>query len=218
MSTAADPSAPRKRGRPRTAPDQSETRARLIRAGLAHLTERGYGATGVDDILRAAGVPKGSFYHHFGSKAAFGSALIAAYDSYFITVLDSAFDQTDLAPLDRLRAFTRRAEDGMARHGFRRGCLIGNLGQEMPTLPDSFRAELEQVLSGWQARTAACLAQAPGDLPRALDAAQLADLFWTGWEGAVLRARMVQGPAPLRAFAGSFFALTQGDSPQGRTR
>ncbi|GAA4218795.1 TetR/AcrR family transcriptional repressor of nem operon [Sagittula marina] len=197
------PVSPRRRGRPRTAPDQSETRAKLIRAGLAHLTERGYGASGVDEILSTAGVPKGSFYHHFGSKEAFGSELIAAYDAYFLTVLDRNLDDTRRAPIDRLRAFAKDAEAGMARHGFRRGCLIGNLGQEMPNLPDSFRARLSAVLDGWQDRTEACLAKAEvnGD-PKAL-----AQLFWTGWEGAVLRARMVQGPEPLHAFTQSYFSL-----------
>lgn len=210
MSTESQPT-PRRRGRPRTAPDASETRARLIRTGLAHLTERGYGASGVDEILKAAGVPKGSFYHHFGSKEAFGCALIEAYDAYFAALLDRTLGCDSRPPLDRLRAFTQQAEEGMARHGFRRGCLVGNLGQEMPTLPDSFRGRLIAVLDGWQARTARCLSEA--GLP---EADTLAQLFWTGWEGAVLRARMEQGPAPLRAFADSYFTLICRDDPKGR--
>ena len=38
----------------------------------------------------------------------------------------------------------------MARHGFRRGCLIGNLGQEMSALPESYRDRLEAVFQDWQ--------------------------------------------------------------------
>ena len=33
-------------------------------------TERGYAATSIDDIVQAAGVAKGSLYHHFDSKEA----------------------------------------------------------------------------------------------------------------------------------------------------
>ena len=195
----------RPRGRPRTAPHRSETRQRLIRAGLIHLTEKGYGATGVDEILKDAGVQKGSFYHHFPSKAAFGTALIEAYHAYFVAKLESTLSDDSLPPLDRLRAFTRDAEAGMARHNFRRGCLIGNLGQEMGALPEDFRAALIAVLNDWQTRTARCLRAA--QLPPGTDPDALAAMFWTGWEGAVLRAKMEGSAAPLRRFADTYFTL-----------
>lgn len=200
---------PRKRGRPKSAPEASETRRRLMRAGLIHLTERGYTGSGIDDILRQAGVPKGSFYHHFASKADFGAALIDAYHHYFMGLLGRAFDAPDLAPLDRLRRFTEDAEAGMARHEFRRGCLIGNLGQEMGALPDAFRARLIAVLDAWQDRTVPVLraAASSGALRPGLDPEALAVTFWTGWEGAVLRAKLERSPAPLRSFAHSFFTL-----------
>jgi TetR/AcrR family transcriptional repressor of nem operon len=97
----------------------------------------------------------------------------------------------------------------MARHGFRRGCLVGNLGQEMGTLPESFRAQLEQVFLDWQARTAACLAEAQraGEIAHHHDCAALAEFFWIGWEGAVLRAKLQRSAAPLQACAGGFFQL-----------
>ena len=202
---------PKRRGRPRLDPARSETRARLIRAGLVHLTERGYGATGVDEILKASGVPRGSFYHQFGSKAEFGAALIEAYHSYFMAKLDRALSDPTLDPLERLRAFTCDAEAGMARHDFTRGCLIGNLGQEIGALPEPFRARLIAVLTEWQDRTAACLhaALAQGQLRGGLDPQALAVQFWTGWEGAVLRAKMERSPQPLRQFADTFFTLIQ---------
>ncbi|MDR6182135.1 acrylate utilization transcriptional regulator AcuR [Asaia bogorensis] len=200
-----------RRGRPPLAPGESSTRQRLIRAGLEHLTERGYSAACVDDILNSAGVPKGSFYHHFSSKADFGLALVAAYNAYFLDLLDSDFLQVARPPLDRLRDFTLRAEDGMARHGFRRGCLIGNLGQEMGALPDDFRAALIEVLQTWQARTADLLRQAQldGTLGGDHDPDPLAETFWIGWEGAVLRAKLELRRDPLRRFTTTFFHLIQ---------
>lgn len=207
--TQKAPESSGRRGRPRIAPDLSETRQRLLRAGLEHLTERGYGATGVDEILKAAVVPKGSFYHHFGSKADFGAALIDAYHAYFVARLDRFFGDTALPPLDRLRAFCVDAEKGMARHGFVRGCLVGNLGQEMGALPEPFRARLVAVLEDWQARTARVLSQAAdsGGLRPGADPDALAVLFWTGWEGAVLRAKMERSPQPLQGFTKTFFEL-----------
>ncbi|WP_226625570.1 TetR/AcrR family transcriptional regulator [Alloyangia pacifica] len=214
MTRADSPLSPTdkpRRGRPRGAPDASEARQKLIRAGLEHLTEKGYSSVGVDEILKAAGVPKGSFYHHFKGKADFGLALVAAYNTYFVDLLDRAFLDEARAPLDRLRAFTETAEEGMARHGFRRGCLVGNLGQEMGALPDDFRAALTGVLEDWQARTARLLraAQAQGELGPHHDPDALAETFWIGWEGAVLRAKLELRPGPLRRFAGTFFRLIE---------
>lgn len=208
------PQKPR-RGRPRGAPDASQARRNLIRAGLEHLTAKGYSSVGVDEILKAAKVPKGSFYHHFRNKADFGLALIAAYDTYFAGLLDQAFLDEDRAPLERLRLFTEMAEEGMARHGFRRGCLVGNLGQEMGALPDDFRSALVGVLERWQQRTAQLFreAQACGDLSAVHDPDVLAEAFWIGWEGAILRAKLELRPDPLRNFTKTFSLIFENHTP-----
>ena len=200
---------PRRRGRPPVAPADQAARKALMRAGLVHLTERGYSSVGVDEILRASGVAKGSFYYHFGSKAAFGSALIDAYHAYFAAKLAAWFERPDLAPLDRLRGFIADAELGMAQHGFRRGCLIGNLGQEMASLPPEFSDRLIAVLEDWQRATAACLklAREAGQIPAHHDPDSLAAFFWIGWEGAVLRAKLERKAEPLRQFADGFLRL-----------
>ena len=205
-----------KRGRPRLAPEESTRRQNLVRAGLEHFTEKGYSAVGIDEILKSASVPKGCFYHHFSSKADFGLALVAAYNDYFVELLDQTLLQEARAPLDRLRDFTTRAEEGMARHGFRRGCLVGNLGQEMGALPDDFRAALTRTLEGWQARTAHVLrqAQAEGMIDPEQDPDILAETFWIGWEGAVLRAKLELRPEPLRHYAMTFFGLIESRSLQ----
>ena len=199
----------RRRGRPpRHREDLIGTRELLLRAGLEVLTEKGFSATGIEEILSRVGVPKGSFYHYFDSKEAFGLDLIERYGEFFARKLDRHFCNPALSPLSRLRAFVIDATDGMARYQFRRGCLIGNLGQEMGALPESFRTRLTETFDDWQARFSACLveAQQAGELPANADSAQLAAFFWIGWEGAVLRAKLEQTAKPLELFADFFFA------------
>lgn len=201
--------APRRRGRPpRQRAGLVDTRELLLRAGLEVLTEKGFSATGIDEILGRVGVPKGSFYHYFDSKEAFGLELIQRYGDFFARKLDRHLRNTALSPLGRLHAFIDDAKAGMARFGYRRGCLIGNLGQEMGALPESFRTRLQDTFEDWQRRFAACLteAQEAGELARDVDPRQVAAFFWIGWEGAVLRAKLEQSPAPLDLFAGFFFA------------
>lgn len=212
MSKVSSASEPRRRGRPPK--DQSEPnapRARLLRTGVAILTEKGFSAVGIDEILDSAEVPKGSFYHYFDSKDAFGLALIDAYAAYFARKLDRWFDAAERAPLDRLRGFIADARSGMARYGYRRGCLVGNLGQEMGALPEPFRKRLAAVFRDWEARTSRCLraAQETGDIPEGIDCDSLAHFFWIGWEGAVLRAKLEKRPDALDVFAKGFFALIE---------
>ncbi|MCC8931147.1 TetR/AcrR family transcriptional regulator [Rhizobium sp. 'Codium 1'] len=199
----------RRRGRPKRAPADAEARQRLLRTGLKFLTEKGYSAVGLDEILRDASVPKGGFYHYFQSKADFGSALIDVYHAYFADKLDRWLLEESQSPLSRLQAFVADARNGMERHDFRRGCLVGNLGQEMGALPPEYRAKLIHALEDWQSRTARCLAaaQAAGEIAAHHDPAKLAAIFWIGWEGAVLRAKLEQGPDPLILFADGFFAM-----------
>lgn len=198
---------PRKRGRPAKAVgDYRETRETLCRAGVAALTEKGFSATGIDEILKSVGVPKGSFYHFFASKEAYGSELITLYARYFVRKLDRFLLDESLTPLKRIEAFCEEAERGMQRFDFRRGCLVGNLGQEMGALPESFQAQLTDVLLDWQARFERCLeeAKAAGEISRDADCARWAAFFWIGWEGAVLRAKLERNREPLRVFADMF--------------
>lgn len=202
------PTPPRRRGRPPKRVDAPlDTRDALVRCGMAVLTEKGFSATGIDEVLKKVGVPKGSFYHYFDSKEAFGHAVIAAYADYFARKLDRWLLAADRPALARIGDFVDDAAEGMARYQFRRGCLIGNLGQEMSALPESYRERLEAVFRDWQARLANCLraAQTEGALSPAADCDHWAAFFWVGWEGAVLRARLVRSAEPLHCFTQGFF-------------
>ncbi|WP_255825720.1 TetR/AcrR family transcriptional regulator [Amycolatopsis sp. GM8] len=170
------------------------------------LTAQGLSATGIDTILKRVGVPKGSFYHYFDSKDAFGLEVLRRYAEYFARKLDRWLLEEDQPPLRRLARFVEDAKAGMVRHDFERGCLVGNLGQEILALPDGYREELESVLRDWERRLAACLRLAvdAGDVPADTDCDELASFFWIGWEGAVLRARLARTVGPLDVFITGF--------------
>ncbi|TFH85188.1 TetR family transcriptional regulator [Billgrantia azerbaijanica] len=196
-----------RRGRPPKSPraDQ-DTRALLIRSGTEVLTEQGFTASGIDGILKRVGVPKGSFYYYFASKEAFGRAIMEHYGAYFANKLDRHLLDTQQPPLRRIEAFVADAKAGMARHDFRRGCLVGNLGQEAVGLPDGYRQWLQETLDDWQKKLARCLeeARAAGELAQAADCDRLAEAFWIGWEGAVMRARLERSARPLDVFITTF--------------
>ncbi|MGM0694957.1 MAG: TetR/AcrR family transcriptional regulator [Pseudomonadota bacterium] len=206
MTQATSPSKPRRGRPPRVTRDDPDTRASLIRSGLEVLTEQGFTASGIDGILRRVGVPKGSFYYYFDSKEAFGRAVMEHYGAYFANKLDQHLLDGSRQPLERLAAFVADARAGMERHHFRRGCLVGNLGQETGRLPEGYRQWLRATLADWQQRVARCLreAQAAGELDGQADCDRLAEAFWIGWEGAVMRARLEGSAQPLETFVTTY--------------
>nr|WP_218228026.1 MULTISPECIES: TetR/AcrR family transcriptional regulator [unclassified Pseudomonas] len=198
-----------RRGRPPKVPrEHGETLELLLRCGMEILTEQGFAATGIDTVLKRIQVPKGSFYHYFESKEAFGQAVLERYADYFARKLDRCFSDLSVPPLRRLSNFVEEAKVGMAKYQFRRGCLVGNLGQEVLVLPDSFREQLELTLQDWEQRLAACLEEAVklDEISPQHDCQTLAVYFWVGWEGAVLRARLAQHVRPLDIFFQGFLA------------
>ncbi|MBB3103951.1 TetR/AcrR family transcriptional regulator [Azomonas macrocytogenes] len=201
-------SLPRRGRPPKVSREYSDTREALIRIGTAVLTEQGFVATGLDGLLKQVDVPKGSFYHYFKSKDAFGRAVLESYAVYFARKLDRRLLDESMSPLERIGTFVEDAKAGMVKHQFRRGCLVGNLGQEVTVLPEGYGDLLEAIFASWQGRIAACLslAQQSGDLSEKADCMELAQFFWIGWEGAVMRARLVQKVDPLDVFFKVFMA------------
>lgn len=214
------PSVPRVRDRSERAIGRADTKRALVWCGTELLTERGFQVTGIDEVLKRVGVPKGSFYHFFANKHEFGEAVIQNYVEYYARKMSRIFDDESLSPLARLRAFVEDAKRGMLKYGYRRGCLIGNLGQELASLDDSFREQLEAVLLSWERRVTACLEQAieAGELVSGSDTAAISRFFWIGWEGAVLRAKLTRNAEPLDQFASLFFAMLARGAPATRQR
>src|SRR5688500_20209652 len=84
------------------------TKRRLLDAGLTTFLERGYNATGIQDLLVATGVPKGSFYHHFASKEDFALQVVDRYVAELHVLLDQALGETERAPAERVRGYFER--------------------------------------------------------------------------------------------------------------
>ena len=182
------------------------TKRRLLDVGLATLLERGYNATGIQDLLVATSVPKGSFYHHFASKEDFALQVIDRYVAEVHSLLDQALGDTDRPPLERVRSFFERMLAMYASQGHL-GSLIGLLGQELAAVSTSFRRRIEGAFDGIARRLAEALDEARrrGDLPADNDPAQTAALIIDCWEGAAMRSRLLRSPAPLEAILDAAF-------------
>ena len=185
---------------------ESSTRERLIATGLPLLLERGYNGLGLQALLSAAGVPKGSFYHHFRDKEDFALQVVDAYMREVHAGLDACLGDPSVTPLDRVRRFFTTTQQVYRQQGYM-GCLLGGLGQELSGVSDAFRRKIEACFTEIATRLAACLEEARkrGDLPAASSPQRLAALLVDCWEGAALRSRLQRDHAPLEAMLEFYF-------------
>src|SRR3954462_7769905 len=82
--------------------DAPGTRDRLVESARLLFWERGYTATGVNDILARAEAKSGSFYHFFPSKEAL---LVAVLDRYLALLQSEVIDPSTRGiadPVDRV--------------------------------------------------------------------------------------------------------------------
>lgn len=187
--------------------EKKDTRGEIIRIGTDMISLHGYNATGIDAVLKQAEVPKGSFYHYFGSKEEFGLAVIDHFAERYEQRLDTFLNDEEVTPLNRLRNYLDNGLAHLAQNQCTRGCLIGNLGQELADQNERFRVRLEEIFRAWKERFAACLreAQRAEELATDLDPVVLAGFILSGLEGALLRAKVMKSPQPLGDFIETLF-------------
>lgn len=186
---------------------QRDTKTELIKVGMELLATHGYNATGISAVLKRAKTPKGSFYHHFASKEEFGLETLEAFSGRFLTRLDLFLTDDTLTPLNRLRVFLEKGLEQLESHKFTSGCLIGDLAQELAAQNERLRSRLDNILRSWTERFAVCLreAQQAGEISLSADPDMIASLILSGWEGAVLRAKVMKSPQPVREFIAILF-------------
>jgi TetR/AcrR family transcriptional repressor of nem operon len=180
----------------------SSGKEQLLQVGLTRFLADGYAATGINTILEQAGVPKGSFYHHFASKEAFAVEVLKLYASGEDARFAEHASSKKRPPLARLQAYFKAM---IAAHGHGAevsGCLLGGLSAEVCEHSDLVRNATRGALDSWQAAIAELLQAAvkEGQLPKSSDVNELAALIVAHWQGALLRMKAEQSNRPLELF------------------
>lgn len=112
----------------------------LLEKGMEILWSKGYNATSVNDIVKAADVPKGSFYFYFDSKEDFAVRAIDKYFSLMFTPAKVILDDRSKSPKTRLLNFHQYRIDVLKDEmGCKMGCMACNLGSEMAEHSEKIR-------------------------------------------------------------------------------
>jgi TetR/AcrR family transcriptional regulator, transcriptional repressor for nem operon len=178
------------------------TRDHLIEVGLELMRRHGYGATGLQEILAAAVVPKGSFYHHFDSKEEFTAAVLGRYIALEGEHCRQVLGNMRQAPLRRLRRYFEDLIRTAGQSGPIQGCLIGSLSLEVAGASPLLQGCLSSGFTRWQAAVTAVLIEAVenGELPKTTKPEALAGFVLNTWEGALLRSQADKSDDPLKDF------------------
>ncbi len=174
---------------------------RLLSQGVDLLLEKGYHAVGLKEILQAVQIPKGSFYTYFASKEQFAAEAICHYIQPYIERLQHHLEMPQREGLAVLQTYYDELIQQVEANGFKGGCLLGNLMGEIGDTSPLCRTALLTAVTRYRDLQAQALArgQAEGRVRRDRSAESMADLMLDGWQGALLRMKVEQSVAPLRA-------------------
>lgn len=166
----------------------------IIGSAIRLFRQRGYAATGLNDILKDSGAPKGSLYHYFpGGKEQLGEEAVNVAGAVVAKTLAELRAKHGSAA-DMLRAYGQLLAGWMADAGHREGCPIATTLLE--TTPQSQPIALagQQAFANWRQAFVEQL-QADGVAPER--AQRLAQLMLITVEGAMLMARVEASSQPI---------------------
>lgn len=184
-----------------TAP-ATDVRQHILSTAQAIMGGKGFSGVGLTEILQAAGVPKGSFYHYFGSKEAFGEALLQFYFAGYMSLQETILTRPGATYAERVMDYweywveTQAADDPMGK------CLIVKLSAEVSDLSEPMRLTLKQGVDLIITRLAQAIEDgvAQGSLhPASLgsDVHAFTTTLYHLWLGTTLRAKITRDRATL---------------------
>jgi TetR/AcrR family transcriptional regulator, transcriptional repressor for nem operon len=179
--------------------DSSDVRDNILAVGQRIMSGKGFSAVGLNEILTEAKVPKGSFYHYFDSKDAFGEALLSSYFEDYLADLDNVMSQPGLTMAQRLLNYFDMWRANQSFLDCQGKCLAVKLAAEVADLSEAMRAVLNQGTSGIIARLTDALERGVDEGSLSIDDTprQVAESLYQLWLGASVMVKIVRGTGPF---------------------
>lgn len=161
----------------------------IFRKSFGILVEKGFNHTGLNEILKAAAIPKGSFYNYFESKEDFGLQFLDFAAGGVISYIKNYKKRTDLTSLNQLRSFFEEYFEFYQKVDFKGGWPIGNFAQELGDINENFRIKTNEIINGISALYASFITEAKNrsEIDKNIDENEVADLISNLWQGVLLR-------------------------------
>jgi TetR/AcrR family transcriptional repressor of nem operon len=179
--------------------ESSDVRANILAVGQRIMSGKGFSAVGLNEILTEAKVPKGSFYHYFNSKDAFGEALLSSYFEDYLADLDNVMDQPGLTMAQRLLNYFDLWRANQSFLDCQGKCLAVKLAAEVADLSEAMRAVLNHGTAAIIDRLTAAIESGVAEGSLAIDDTprHIAESLYQLWLGASVMVKIVRGTAPF---------------------
>lgn len=173
----------------------SDTKSHILNVGYQLIAQKGFTAVGLKQILDTAGIPKGSFYHYFASKEAFGEELITHYFHHYRHRLDALSEHNTTAQQKIYEYFHFWYETQQCNH-VENKCLLVKLSGEVADISEPMRQALAngyQLILAWLSNQIK-MGWADGSVPNIanLSAESIANRWYYTWLGASLMTKISQ--------------------------
>jgi TetR/AcrR family transcriptional repressor of nem operon len=130
----------------------NRSKAKLLDAAMQLIRTKGYTATTIDDICAAAGVTKGSFFHHFKSKDELGVEATQQWETMTEAVFGDAPYRARPDPRDRVLGYVDFRASMLDWDVQTFTCLLGTMVQEVYTTHPELRAACDEHMSNHTAK------------------------------------------------------------------
>jgi len=171
--------------------EHTDVKQRILDTGRGIILGKGFSAVGLNEILSTAQVPKGSFYHYFKSKEAFGEALVDSYVADYVAQVDRLLQDDGAPAAQRLMRYWKSwmSGDGQTAEC---NCLVVKLSAEVSDMSEAMRAALLRGTDLIIERVAGCIADglADGSLTANLQPRHTALMLYELWLGAALLSKI----------------------------
>jgi len=181
-----------------------DTKQHVLDVAKEIILGKGFAAAGLNEILSAAGVPKGSFYHYFKSKEQFGDEMLKDYFEQYMIQLDAMLSQGEGGAAQHLLAYFQAWLDTQSSDTTADKCMVVKLSAEVADLSELMRVTLRNGTDRVIARLAECVADGMrhGEFAASLDAESITYEIYYMWLGATLLTKINHTREPLeRAMA-----------------
>lgn len=182
-------------------PQNTDVRQHILDTAKPIILGKGFSVVGLNELLTAAEVPKGSFYHYFKSKESFGEALLDSYFENYQLRLTAILKAENKTAAERLMDYWRGWLDTQCGDDVEAKCLVVKLGGEVSDLSEAMRLALQRGTSRVVQQLAECIAEGcvDGSLPPDLDAANTALMLYNQWLGATVLTKIRHDRSALEA-------------------
>jgi TetR/AcrR family transcriptional regulator, transcriptional repressor for nem operon len=160
----------------------------IITISRAVIYCKGYQATSINDILSAANIGKGQFYHYFSSKYDLGLAVVEDLVKEWNQELIAEILRSQLDPITKLNKMLDRTLVLQADSEGKSGCPVGNLAIEMSEHDETFRLKIKYIFDHWISELERTLDELikQGHLPSTINSKNHAQSIVAMIEGGVL--------------------------------